>query len=182
MKDKKGLAVIDLFVFSGYVLVIIMFLGLAMLIFSLINTYLGQDVDIGNVNLQNATEDTFGKLSSALVNYGDSLGISLIFGMVIFMIGNAYFTSENYPKLMIVIDIIILVVAFIFAIYISQGYNYLITAETDGILDIYVDSLPKSSSFLLNLPAYIGVIGALVMIFSYTGFRRNSEEPNVLGY
>ena len=97
------------------------------------------------------------------------------------MIINAFaFGSEN-PKLFIVIDILILGFVFMVSIYISIVYNIFINS-TPLLTSVYVDKMPMTSTFILNLPAIIGTLGALIMIFSYSGIKKaNKEGINVIG-
>ena len=83
---------------------------------------------------------------------------------------------------MLIIDIFILIFVFIFAVYVSQIYDTFINAESQGILDPFVDDIPKTSRFMLKLPTYVSTIGVLIMILSYIGSRRRQEEVQVLGF
>lgn len=180
-KNKKGMTTIQIFLFIFAAFLGIILLGIAMWGFDLVNDNLGIDVNVGQVNLQNVTNQTFGKVSNAFVDNGDTIGIILLLGMCLFMIVNGYVIGQKYPKLWIVIDIFILVFAFVLAVYISQTYSTLINSSS--ILSIYEDSLPNSSTFVLNLPLVISIVGILIMIVTYAGIRKDEEqETTVLGY
>jgi len=89
--------------------------------------------------------------------------------------------GRGNSRLWIVGDIFILVFVFIFAVYIAQIYDTFINATT--LLDVFIDDLPKSSTFILNLPIYVATIGALIMIVSYTAIgEANRGQANVLGF
>ena len=172
--NKKGISTIQLFLFIFVAFLGILFLGLAMWGFDLVNDALSQDVEVGQVNMLNVTNSTFGQLNTAFLDLGDSLGIILILSMAVFMFINAYFLGKRIPKLFIVLDIFILIFAFLLSVYISQSYELVINSSS--ILSIYGDNLPKSSAFILNLPLYVGIIGVLIMIFTYAGLRKSTPD------
>lgn len=180
--NKKGLTTIQTFLFIFFGFIGIVFLGLAVFGFNLVNTYLGQDVDIGQVNLQNATSLTFGKISNAFIDNADYYGIILLLGMAVLMIGQGYVVGKRWPKAWIVVDIFILVFAVVGAVYISQTFNTLINSTS--YFSVFADNLPKSSGFVLNLPYIVAILGVLIMIFTYAGINNTEGEPQttVLGY
>lgn len=187
MMNKKGLSMIELFVYAFVFLIVVLLLGIFLIIYGYINFGLDRDIDVGQVNLQSVNNQTFGRINTAFQDNADTIGIVMIFGMVLSMFITAYFTGRNYPKIMLVVDILILVFVFILAVYISQTYNTLITSNTGGVLDPFVDNLPKGSKFILNLPIYISIIGIIMIIITY-GVSRKSEqvsdvnEVSTLGY
>lgn len=186
MKNKRGMTTLQIFFFIFACFFGIVFLGLAIWSFSLVHNVLGIDVMVGQVNLGNATNSTFGQIATAFSDNGDALGIVFMLGMVILMIVNGFFLGSKYPRLFIILDIFILVFAFILAVYISQTYNTLINSS--AFFSFYADDLPKSSTFLLNLPIFVSIIGVLIMIVSYAGIKKDpnveqyGETPTVLGY
>jgi len=184
MKDKKGSAVIWGFVIIFVSLLLAIFLGVTVFSFNLINTVLSQDVDIGQVNLKDVSELTFGKLNTGMINNADTIGIILLLGMCLLMIFNGYYVGSKYPKMFMVIDIFLLILFFIPAIYVSQIYELFINS-TDVLSSTFIDTIPKTSKFMLNLPLIISTVGILTMILSYAGIRKDDQGgdgSNVLGY
>lgn len=177
--NKKGLSTLQLFAFIFISFFIVMFLGLGVWGFNLVYDNLALDVDVGQTNLKNITDATFGKVNSAFTQTADTIAVVLLLGMAIVMILSGYVLGEKYPKIMIGIDIIILVFCFIVSIYISQTFDTYI--NSNEYFTLYADNLPKSSAMILNLPYYIGVIGVLIMIFSYA-ITKPREETSVYGY
>ncbi|MFA6190641.1 MAG: hypothetical protein WC711_04015 [Candidatus Staskawiczbacteria bacterium] len=129
---------------------------------------------IGQVNLADAVGSTLGKLDVAMLNSLDWWGLALIFGCIIGLFLSSYWLSGESPKLFLIIDIIILVLAFILAVYLSQTYKLFLEA-TAGI-DTFTTYMPKSSKFLLNLPLFVGVIGAINFILHYSGIPKNRKD------
>lgn len=177
--NKKGLATIGVFTFIFMVFIWILFLGILVFIFNQTATSLDIDVDLGQVNLGEIVQDTFGKLNEGLLSGADTIGLVIIFGMIITMFANAYIFRGEYPRLFLIIDIILLVFAYILSVYISNTYEILINASST--LNVFIDTLPKASTFILRLPTYVGVIGAIIMILSYSGFPRETEEEIIVG-
>lgn len=181
-KNKKGNVMIQLFIFMFLALLFAIFLGLAVFGFNLVNDTLGQDVDIGNVNLKNVTDTTFGQINTGLINNADTIGIIALFGMVFLMILNGYFFGSKKPKLFFIVDVFLLVLFFIPSIYISQVYETFINS-TSLFSSTYIDIIPKTSKFLLNLPVIIAIVGVLTMILSYAGLDKidRSKDLNIPG-
>lgn len=179
--NKKAMAVFPLFLFIFAVFFIALFLGIGLFIFNQVNDVFDQDVDVGKVNLQDINNLTFGKMNTGFIDNADLIGIMLLLMMSVLMIMNGFFIGSKYPKLFMVIDILILVFIFIASVYISQIYETFINSTV--ILDLYINDLPHTSTFVLNLPLIIGTLGALIMVFSYSGIaRQKGGEPNVSGF
>ena len=176
--------ILQLFSMIFIFMIIVVSLGMGIIVFNNLDSALNQNVSVGGGNnLSTINNQTFGQINDGLVNGADTIGLSIIFGMVIFMFMNAYFFGDKYPKLFLLLDIGILVIVFIMSIYVAQTYDTLINSS--DIFDVYGDDLPRSSGIILNLPLYITAIGLFIMILTYAGIRagnKGSAEPNVLGY
>ena len=177
--NKKGLATITVFSFIFLVFIWILFIGILATIFNLTTTNLDLDVNIGQVNLSEPVRDTFGQINTGLLAGIDTIGYVIIFGLIITMFTNAYIFRGEHPKLCAIIDIILLVFAYIVAIYVSNTYEILI--HSTSILNVYIVNLPRTSTFILRLPIYVSIIGIIMMILSYAGFPRNTEEEIIIG-
>lgn len=184
MKNKRGIqgpVTIQMFLFVIVAFLAIIFLGLYVFVFDLVTTNIGIDVDVGQVNLQDVTNQTLGKLNIALGLNADILGVILLLMMAVMMILNGFFLGRENSRLWIIGDIFILVFVFILSVYIAQIYSTFINSTT--LLDVYINDLPKSSKFILNLPIYIATIGALIMIVSYSAINETQRgQANVLGF
>lgn len=184
-KGVQGPVTIQMFLYVLVTLFVVIFLGIYLYAFNLINDNLGIDVEVGNVNLQNVTADTFGQINSAFTTNADILGIVILLIMSVAMMLNGFFLGRDNSKLWIVGDIFIIVFVFILAVYVAQIYDTFLTgiASIPALESVYIDDLSKSSKFILNLPIYVATIGALIMIISYS--QLNSKESggaNVLGF
>lgn len=179
--NNKGSAVIQLFGYVFMAFLFLIFFGIALLIFNLTNDALDQDVEVGQVNLRDVNDDTFGALNSALLNQADLLALMVVLGMVVSMMLTAFFFGDS-NKMWIPVDILILVFVFILSVYLSSVYEILINASPE-LLNIYVDTLPQASRFMLNLPLIVSTLGALLMIVTYTRVGQDQRrETNVLGF
>ena len=180
LRNKKGLTTVNLFLFVFFALLIIIFLGIAVFIFNTISTNLDIDEDFGQVNLKDVNALTFGRINQAFLDSADYIGFTILFSLILLMFLNAYFLRGEYPRLFIIIDIVLLVFAYILSVYISEVYSLLINS-TSLLSNIYVNMMPKSSAFILNLPNIIGIVGCLVMILSYSGMPRKKKEISFNG-
>jgi len=183
-KNKKGSSVIWglIIIFSSILIAI--FLGITAYSFNLVNDVLSQDVDVGQVNLKNISDTTFGQINSGLINNIDTIGIILLLGMCLLMIINGYYMGSKNPKIFFIVDIFLLALFFIPSIYVSQIYSTFINSST-VFTSTFIDVIPKTSKFMLNLPAIIGTVGVITMILSYAGIRKDDDtsgEVNVLGF
>lgn len=185
MKNKKGSSVIWGFIIIFVALLFSIFLGVTVYVFNLMTETLGQDTDIGQVNLKNVTDNTFGQINTGMINNADTIGILFLLGMCMLMMFNGYYLGSKNPKLFFVIDIFLLALFFIPSIYVSQMYETFINS-TDLFSNTYINIIPKVSKFMLNLPVIIGTVGVITMILSYAGIRKDDElmgeDVNVLGY
>ncbi len=183
MKNKKGSAVVWGFIVIFVSLLMAIFLGIAVFGFNEVNKVLSQDVNVGQVNLKNVTGTTFGQLNTGFSNNADTIGIILLFGMVLLMVLNGYFIGSKYPKLFFIVDIFLLALFFIPSIYVSQLYETFINSTT-LFQDTFINTLSKTSKFMLNLPVIMATVGIITMIVTYTGLKKDEqgEGVNVLGY
>lgn len=172
--DKKGIATEGLFDFivTGFLMIIVM--GILMYVFNIFTTNLSIDIMIGSVNLSNATGQTLGQLNSAALSRLDTIGMFILMGMVLGMFINAYFTRHNYPKLFIIVDILLIWFAYILASYVSNSYETII--GLDPFSSTFTTVLSKASTFLLRLPIITTIVGVIIMIITYSGIPRSFKE------
>ena len=181
MENKKGSTLVWGLIIIFSALLIAIFLGMYVFGFNLVNDALSIDVDLGNgVNLKEVSDATFGQVNQGLVDNADSLGIMLMFGMCLVMILNGYITGKKYPKLFLVADFFILILFFIPAVYVSLAYQTFINS-TSILSTTFMDVIPKTSKFVLGLPAIMGTVGILTMILTYAKIKRPDEEPRPQG-
>lgn len=155
----------------------VLFLGLAALSYSYVNDALDQNITIGDRSLAQYNNDTFGAVVNAFIASVDVLALSVLLGMCVVLVAGGFFLGDN-NKYWIPFDVFMICMAFLISIYISQTYDIIIS--TDLLGDFFVDNLPKSSTFVLNLPTIVATLGALIMIATYATTRR--KQPEVLGY
>lgn len=175
MKNKKGIVLEDTFTFIIMSFVFIIILGTFIYIFGVIDTSLsGGNIMAGQVNFSNESANTIGKLNTGLINAGDLIGILFLFGMVIGMILSGYVNRNSTPAIFFIVDFLIMIFAYIMAVYISNSYETIL-----GILpfaDIFISNLGNSSRFLLLLPKITLVATAITLIVTYAGIPRTKEE------
>ena len=179
--NKK--AQMTMFIFVGIIIVlaIVFFLLATGIMAEKINEALDQDIDLGQVNLADLNELTYGKYNTMLVKHSDFMGLCSIFGMILGLLLSAYVMRGKFPKWAIILDIFIIIVFFIFSIYLSQAYLTILNALEQAGETFLEDSMPKTSRFLINLPIYIAIIGALMMILFHSSIPRKRTERSFTG-
>lgn len=177
IKDKRGIT-FNMF----YVLVMVLFgvilFGVFGFVFNAVFNGLNQDVMLGQVNLSEATTSTYGVFNTSFNNNLDLFGMFLIFGMIGGLLLASFLMRGKWDKILIVVDLIIMVVVYITAVLLSNAYETLLTASS-GIITQFEGSMPKTSNFLLHLPRYVVVIGAVCMILFYSGIPRREGEKEI---
>ncbi len=182
MKNKRGsISMVWAFMIIFISLLFSIFLGITVYSFNLINDVMSYDVDIGQVNLKEVTEATFGQINTGMINNADTIGIIFLFGMLILMMLNGYFVGKNYPKLFFVVDFFLLALFFIPSIYVSQVYEIFINS-TAILSPTFIDVIPKVSKFMLNLPTIIATAGIITMVLTYAKIGKPRQPQSVAGF
>lgn len=180
-KNKKGQ--ITLFILAG-IFVAFTFLILLLVsgsVVSKMNTYLSQNITMGNVDLGATTSATFTPFATMLLNYADWWGIACIFGMILGLFISAYMLRGRYAKWGIILDIVMIVSIFIFALYLKGAYQTLLDSLAIAGETFLEDYANKSSWFLLNLPIFVPIIGAIMMVLFHASIPRKKEEQTFQG-
>ncbi len=125
-----------------------------------------------NQSFNETYQETLGIGISATLNSLSNLALGLILGMILVMMIMGFALKSN--RLWVVLDIIIIVIAFTGAVYISNAFDTFINSDA-AFLDIFSNELQLPSTFLLNLPFYIAIIGVLIIIITYAATRRRGE-------
>ena len=177
IKGKRGITfnAIPIIIFAFVGIIILAILGF---VFNSMYSGLNQDVMAGQVNMSNATEQTFGTFNTAFNNNLDLFGLFLIFGMIGGLLMASFLMRGKWDKLLIVVDLILMIAVYITAVLISNTYETLLNASV-GVISQFEGSMPKSSNFLLHLPRYVVVIGAVSMILFYSGIPKRESEQSI---
>ena len=178
IKNKKGLSTI--FILYG---ILILFIGVILLIvigtFAFhVNDALDVDIQIGQVNLQEINQQTLGSFNTMVVNNADWWGTAMIFGMILGLFLTSYFLRGKFPKITIILDLFMILTAFLVSLYLSAIYSTLVNALTSAGETFAVEHLPKTSFFILNMPLFVAVIGVIMMILFHSSIPRKREEIN----
>lgn len=178
--NNKGNAIFGIFIIIGVILSFLIGLGLFAYVTNMTNTALmSVEGDVGQVDFQDAVEKTWGKFNTGFINALNWWGIALIFGLFFGLIAVAYFTRDKKPLLFFILDIFLIYLAFLLAGYIADVYETLIMI--DEFSTIFVQEMNLASKLMLNLPIITTIFGAIIMIISYIGLPKTSEEQ-IAGY
>ncbi len=174
--NKKGqMSIFMIFLIFGLLAFTIMILVGGVIVVR-INNDLNQDIDMGQVNLADLNADTFGVFATTYLNHADWWGICIIFGMILGLFLASYFMRDTLPKWGIILDIFIIIGMFILSLYISSSYSTLLDALSsagENFLEVYT---PRTSTFMVNLPIFIVIIGVISMVLFHSSIPRKKEE------
>jgi len=176
MKSNKGQMTMFLFflIFFVFLSAIMIFVGGFITI--KINSVLDQDIDLGQVNLREINDDTFGIFTTMVMNNADWWGISIIFGLVGGIFLSAYFMRGKFTKIAIILDIFFIIIAYIVSLYISSSYQLLLDTLSSAGEPFLEQYASKTSMFILNLPMFVTIIGVVSFIIFHSSIPRKSEE------
>lgn len=168
--NKRG-ALTDIFIWMAVGFVCVVFFGLWIYAHNLLTNSLlelGQRVSSSSTNITYATEVTFGAIN---VGLGELrwLAVILFVGMGIsILLSN--FLVKAHPAFFIVY-LFLSILAVIFAVYISNAYEGLMTNEVFGVT---LSSFSGGSWILLHLPIWASVVGIFGAVFLFAGIIRDS--------
>lgn len=173
---------VTIFVLVG---LLIIFLGAILIVvlgfFSTnLNSALDIDVDLGQVNLRTVNAQTIGQFNLMVTNHADFWGICIIFGMILGLFAGAYFTRNTAPRVGIILDLFIILLAFIVSLYMKAIYSDVITTLNRAGQTFALDYMVGTNYFILNLPIFIAIIGVIAMVLFHSSIPRKSEELNVV--
>ena len=180
-KNKRGqlTALLFILLFVAFAAIILIFV--VGIVFIKIDQALDQNVDIGQVNLATINSQTFGIATTTYLDNADWWGMSIIFGMIMGLLLSSYFLRGRFPKWGIILDIFIILTAFIVSLYISSTFNILVNALNEAGEPFIEQYTPKTAMFILNLPIFTVIIGALAMILFHASIPKRKEERQLQG-
>ncbi len=180
IRSKRGFTTLLLFFFIAISFIIVVIFGTFFYGLEVYdNVSRNITLELGDINFTSTYADTLGSGISATLNALTISAMAIIAGMIIVMLLISFRFKQN-NTLLIVLDIFIIIVAFVAAIYISQSFDTFINSSSE-FLDIYSVDFDRPSRFILNLPTIVAILGALMMMINYIPiFKRG--EPNVLQF
>lgn len=180
MENKKGFSVLMVIVFLFLAVFFVIFLSIFGYGLNLVDNSLSSiNFNFSNISFSESYNDTTQKGIISTINILDTLGVGLIFGMVIVMMIIGFNLRTN-RRLLIILDIFILIISFIIQVYLVNGFNSL--ATNPQFLPIFQNNLDKSSTIIYNLPFITVIVGIIIIIITYGISRKNGGELNDIGY
>lgn len=180
IKDKKGQAVMQLFSLIVVALVLVIIVGTYLFFFDIVDTAFQGDIMAGSVNVTNSSDITFGQVHDAFFTGADLLVILFLFAQVIAIVIAGFITRDQTPKVFFMVDFLLILMAYILAVYISNAYESILGSLV--FANLIGSNLGISSTILLFLPTITVVTGFLTMIVTYSGIPRRRDESEVGGF
>lgn len=176
MNNKRGMATANLFLFIILAFVVVILFGTFLYAYNTITTSLlesGTDA-VGAVNLTEATEKTIGKINTSMLNHANIIAIFFLFAMVIAQFLLAYVTRDENPAIFFVMDILIILFAYVLAVYIANSYETVLGSLPFS--SMFTTNLNYATLFLLQLPKITVITGVITMIIAYSSIPKTKEE------
>lgn len=175
ISSKTGVsALANVFIFMIVMFVGVLFIGIWAYTHNIITTNLLAIGSLNGLNYSQYVADTIGVMNTALFDQLNFWGLVILFGSVIAILINAYFTRDDYPRIFFLIDFIIMVFAWILASYLSNTYETIIALPE--FTSTFTNNLAGASTFLLNLPVIITVVEVMAVIITYVGIPKGSSS------
>ena len=173
-QNKKGMTTFQVMGFVFFAFFIVIFLGIYTYGLSIFNTQmieLGEDIGfVGDVNFSQNYNDTVREAIEVQIDTADNMGVAVLLGMIIIMMVLGFKASHS-KRLWIPMDLFIILVAFILSVYLASTFELFINTDPN-LFTVYSTTLDDSSTFILNLPIYVPIVGALIMILTYAVPRK----------
>lgn len=175
LKNKKGFALEGIFEIIVVSLVFVLILGVFLYAFGIIDTSItGENLVVGNTNVSNASANTIGKINTGFLDNADLIGILFLFGLILAMVINGFMTREENPPLFFIIDLLLIIFAYILAVYISNSYETILNVLPFN--DVLIANMGNTNRFMLLLPKITVIAGVITMIVTYAGIPKSREE------
>ncbi len=172
--NKKGLSLPGIFLVMGIAFVVILSLGFLAYSTNYMNDIFNGIGDVGQVNFANASAQTWGEFNSGFTGSLNFMALSIIIGLMIGLLISAYLNRDKNITLFWIVDVILLIIAYIFSTYLSNVYEIVIGVSE--FTPTFTNNLGTASTLMLNLPVVVTIFGVLVMIISYAGIPKAKEE------
>ena len=124
--NKRGQTSVPLFTLITIALVLVIILGSFLYFYGIVDSSLAGNLQAGQVNLSEESTKTIGKINTGFLDSADLIGIFFLFGVVIAIMLNGYMMRNSTIKLMFMIDFMIIIFAYILAVYVSNSYETLL--------------------------------------------------------
>ena len=180
MMNKKGQTTVDLFVLIAVSFAFVLILGSFLLFYSTINDSFQGNLIAGSVNLTEASDNTIGKINNDFFDKADLVGIFILFGVIFSIMISGFVMRNSTSKLFFMVDFLIIIFAYILAVYISNAYETILAVIPFS--DLIIANLNNTSRFTLFLPQITMVVGFITMILTYSGIPRSRDEAEVAGF
>jgi hypothetical protein len=181
MENKKGVTTLALIVIIFFSLFLV--IGLAIISYSagLIDSQISKlDITLGNFSFNDTYQESMHPSMEVIETTGPQIvSIGVLLGMVIVMLFVGVKTEKKH-NLWIILDIAIIIVAEIVAVYVKITFEDSIMNLSPEFYQIFITTLSAASKWILYMPTIIPTIGALIILATYA-FKRE-EEPSEEGF
>jgi hypothetical protein len=177
MENKKGvttLALIAIIFIAFFLIILLAIVSYSVGIFDRQISKL--DINLGNFSLNETYQEAMHPSMNVLeVTAPKMISIGVLIGMVLLMLIIGV-KVESKSNLWILLDIIILIIAEILAVYIKGLFQNTIMNLSPELYQIFITTLSESSKWILNMPTIIPTVGVLIIIATYALKKEEDED------
>lgn len=170
--DNKRGSIIDMIIFIVVALIVVAFFGMYAYGFNLVNGVLEDvDVQVGSFNFTETSQDTFGRINTAQLNWLPIIAMFMILGSGLFIFISNSLVRVN--PVFIVPYIIVLIIAISISVYISNVYEEVFL---NGIATSIYTEWTAVNYLMVNLPYVLAIFGIFGLVFLFTTMRNEGGE------
>ncbi len=180
LKNKRGILTLMLLVLILTAFFVMIILGVGIFGLTIVDGAFGEidNFSIGNMSFAENYQATLQPGIIAASTTGPVIiSTGILLGMV-FCLMLVGFTTKKISKLWILLDIIIIIVAEMIAAVISANFVIFMNI-TPEFLAIYSNTLSAGSRFVINLPIYVPIVGALIILTTHLTNDKKEEKEDV---
>jgi len=166
--NKKGF-LMDILIWIIICFVTLMFLGLWVYSFDLLTTTMEGIGSSGGINITKHAQATFGVMNEHMQQ------LHFIAFIIMFMLGISILITSFFVKshpVFFIVYLLVIVIAVIFAVYVSNAYEVLLGADTIGST---LQGFGGGNFIMEYLPLWTVIIGFIGAIFLFSGIQKDRE-------
>jgi hypothetical protein len=182
MENKKGVTTLALIAIIFFALFLVILLAIISFSVGIFDSQISKlDITLGNFSFNETYQETMHPSMNVLEVTGPKMiSIGTLLGMVLIMLLIGAKTEKKH-NIWIILDIIIIIVAEIIAVYIKGIFQDTIMNLSPELYQIFITTLSESSKWILNMPTIIPTVGVLIILATYV-LKREDEETSEEGF
>jgi hypothetical protein len=182
MENKKGVTTLALIAIIFFALFLIILLAIVSYAAGLFDSQISKlDINLGNFSFNETYQEAMHPSMEVIEVSGPRMiSMGVLFGMVLLMLIVGAKTEKKH-NLWIILDIVIIIVAEIIAVYIKTVFQDTIMNLSPELYQIFITTLSSASKWILNMPTIIPTVGVLIILATYV-LKKEEDEGSEEGF